>query len=220
VPGDDGVRSNLGIVNPGTQTAEVLGFVFAYGDDGELEHFGTFRMDVGPGGWVQQDIFRLVDLHDQVIENAYAIVAGDDDVVNPQTPLFTYVSRIDNRSGDAVFNQPFLNLRHEIDPDAVTMHYSIQGSGTFAPFAVVYPGPDGAEVDVLDPALDWTADVVTDANQILCLEAIGRIEGPGEGTVSACVSFTGPGGDEDPTCRECSGVAGDLCRVEACRHVY
>ena len=221
VPGPEGVRSNLGILNPGDHLAHVLGFVFAYDPDGTLRQLKTFRLDVGPRGWVQEDIFRLVELEDEVVENAYAIVAGDGLVVDPETPIITYVSRIDNRSGDAVYIEPFLNPRYELDPSQVTVHYSVAATFGFTPFAVRYPGADGDPVSVIEPDADWSVDVTTDANQILCLEAIGHVPGPGTGVVTACLGYTDPGGNsQDPVCRDCTGSAGDLCTVEVCRFVY
>ena len=221
VPGPEGVRSNLGILNPGDRLAHVLGFVFAYDSAGVLQQFEQFRLDVGPRGWVQENLFRLVDLEGELIENAYVIVAGDAVVVDPETPIFTYISRIDNRSGDAVFIEPFLNPRFELNPEQVTVHYSIEATFGFEPFAVVYPGPDGEQMSVIDPGADWSVDVETDANQILCLEAIGHVPGPGTGAVTACLGYTDPGGVTPvPVCRDCTGSVGELCTVEICRFVY
>jgi hypothetical protein len=218
--GPAGVRTNLGILNPGETPTEVLVFLMRSVDNAEADFLTMFSVELGPRGWMQGNLFELAGFADEDIDNAYAIVVGDHNPLDPVTPIFSYLSRIDNRSGDAVYVEPFLNLRYAAVAPEATVRYSLGSTGDFSPYLVSFPGPEGEVQTVLQPSADWSTEVVVDGNQILCFEVVGHVPEGGMGTADACLEYHVPDSGSGSMCRYCGPEAGEVCQLEICSFVY
>ena len=220
IVGVEGVRTNLGILNPGEEAVDVLVFVFNAADNQTAEFLATFQVDIGPYGWFQSDLFALAGLELEDFDNVYAVVVGDPTVIDPSTPLFSYLSRIDNLSGDAVFIEPFLNLRYSTEAPVATVRYSLETTGGFTPFYLTYSSSGDGDQTVVLPEGDWETEVTLDANRILCFKATGHVPIGSEGSASACMEFEVEGGGSGIACQSCDTEAGELCELEICEFVF
>ncbi len=151
-PGPDGVRSNVGFVNPRPEPCDVR---IAVIDQDTGEQVGVdVELELGPNGWFQDDIFDLVGAADQEVGNAIVAAA-----IGPLAePIFGYLSRVDNRTNDGTFmlafpgqTAPSTGLRMEIN-----LTYS-EGA-TIDTFT--YASPDGSDITVDNPPSGWSATLI------------------------------------------------------------
>jgi len=219
IPGDDGLRTNLGVVNPDDQDASVAVFIWKYAPTGELEYMGFKQFVVGANGWTQENLFGLVGDEDRSIENAWVVVAADNNPDQPENRVFSYLSRIDNRSGDATYIEPFLNPVYWVEPETVDVQYSIAAPDGFSLYSVSYPDDLGETVDVFDPPSEWTADGLAVLGQTVCLQVTAKVESGGSDPLEACIEGR-LGASTEVTCNQCAGDSGDLCQFETCRFIY
>lgn len=219
IPGDGGLRTNLGVVNPGDQDASMTVFIWKHGPTGELEYMGFKQFEVGAHGWTQENLFGLVGDEDESIENAWVVVAADNNPDQPEYRVFSYLSRIDNRSGDATYIEPFLNTVYFVDPETIDVQYSVSAPEGFSLYSVTYPDDFGEAVTVFEPPLDWTADGLASLGQTVCLEVTAKVESGESDPIDACIEGR-LGASTEVTCNQCSGEAGDLCQFETCRFIY
>lgn len=97
LPTAAGSRTNLGLLNTGDETVHV--FVFVYGNTYQ-DYIGRMEIDLGPLGWWQRNVFDEIGVS-RAVENA---------MVNPfvladEQPLISYLSVLDNASGDGTYVQ-------------------------------------------------------------------------------------------------------------------
>lgn len=98
LPTANGTRTNLGLLN--TSDDEVNVFVFIYGDSYQ-DYLGRAEIELGPYGWWQGNIFDLAGISSAV----------DNAMVTPfvlsefSQPLISYISVLDNASGDGTYIQ-------------------------------------------------------------------------------------------------------------------
>lgn len=97
-PSDDGVRTNLGVLNPNPETVHVLVFVSGPTTSDLL---GFTHFAIGPFGWWQGNVFELIDHASEVVETAWVYAISDD----PELAIIPYLSRVDNASGDGTYIQ-------------------------------------------------------------------------------------------------------------------
>lgn len=174
IPGAAGVRTNLGLVNSGSEPATFV--VFVQSPTAFEPGYGWTQIELGPGGWWQGDVFEAVGADGETVDDATVTVLNNDEGV-----VMGYLSRIDNASGDgtyiapitneAVFTQPLdWELEIELHPDSDQV--SIDSLKVFV---------DGVLTDeVTDPGgiEDFTLEgVIGDLN--LCFSVEG--EAPSEG---------------------------------------
>lgn len=164
-PGNDGIRTNIGIVNTGTDAMEVT---IAARDATTLADLGVYRFDIGPHGWFQGDVFDLLGLSDQDVELADVSVLGRDD-------LLGYLSQIDNRSGDGTFIAASLGGFIRIDPSGwelvATLTYS---EGTTIDW-FYYDTRDG-QVSIADPESGFTTGTLYfTPPATVCTRATGQV---------------------------------------------
>lgn len=106
-PGNDGVRTNIGIVNVGDESADVL---IAARDGQTLDPLGDVFVEIGPNGWYQANLFDLLGVGDQ------SVGLADIAVWCLEADLLMYLSRIDNRSGDGTFSVPSRKEYVRVEP--------------------------------------------------------------------------------------------------------
>jgi hypothetical protein len=185
-PGNAGLRTNIGLVNLGDEEERIS--IFAR-DSGTHADLGTRVIDVGPGGWVQRDVFALFGVDQQAIELA------DVSVFAPGSRLLGYLSRVDNRSGDGTFIAPTV---------AAFVH---SGSGEWELKAVLtfedammdwweYNLPDGTVVRVDDPESGTdTGTLIFTGPARFCARASGEAgPGPEWGTLEISIDRRPVGG--------------------------
>jgi len=218
-PGDDGVRTNLGVVNPGDMDAPLAVFIWKYGPTGELEYMGFKQFVVGAHGWTQENLFGLVGDEDEFIENAWVVVSADNNPDQPENRVFSYLSRIDNRSGDATYIEPFLNPVYWVEPESVDVRYSVSAPVGLSLYSVSHPDDGGETVTVFEPSSDWSADGLAVLGQTVCLQVTAKVESGGSDSLEACIEGR-LGAATESTCNRCDGDPGDLCQFETCRFIY
>jgi hypothetical protein len=162
-PGATGIRTNVGITNPNDVARDALVAVI---DQESQQLVGTIeRIELGMNGWYQGNVFDLVGAADQTIENAVVVVTGGD--------LFSYISRIDNQSGDATLILPFdaNNLY------AMSVEWEVTIALTLPPNAamsyVTYTGEDGADITVEGPEDGWSDTLHFMSPDEFCFSAEG-----------------------------------------------
>lgn len=219
IPGDDGVRTNLGVVNPGEQDASVAVFIWKYTPTGEIEYMGFYQMEVAAHGWTQDNLFGLVGDEDESIENAWVIVAADNNPDQPENRVFSYLSRIDNRSGDAAYVEPFLNPVYWVYPESADVTFSVDASAAHSLYAISYSVGEGEPVTVFEPASDWSMVEQSSLGRTVCMQVIARVESSGGPVLEACIEG-GLGASTNATCNQCQSEVGDLCQIETCRFIY
>jgi len=165
IQGEDGVRTNLGILNPSEDDQSVLVFVQ---DGSTLATLGGTHIDVGPMGWTQFNVFDLVGAADSDVSNAIVRV-----VSSPEPGLFTYLSRVDNRSGDATFVLPFDATGFHLLPRDWTVQVTFTYSGSTAVSDLTYTGEDGSDVTVESPPSGWTTSLTFTSPATFCFAANG-----------------------------------------------
>ncbi len=166
IAGEDGVRTNVGILNPGIDSQNVLVFV----QDGETgASIGAKHVDVGPLGWTQFNVFDLVGAADLEVSNAVVRV-----VSAPQPGLYSYLSRVDNRSGDAMFVLPFDATGKYLVTQVWTVQVTLTSDAQrTTPRSITYTGEDGSDVTVKSPQSGWTTTVSLPDPATLCFTAVG-----------------------------------------------
>jgi len=173
VPAEDGLRSNIGIVNIGDEEETVL----ITARDGEtLESLGTVFVDIGPNGWFQADVFALLDLDQQYVKLAEVTALA------PGTILIGYVSRVDNRSGDGTYTAPsyagFVRIESRIWELEATLTYT--GDATID--RVEYTTGDGlATFDSPESGFN-TGILLFNSPTTFCIRAVGET-GPQPGSI-------------------------------------
>ncbi len=164
-PGDDGVRTNIGIVNTGTEEAQIT---IAARDADTLADLGVYRFDLGPNGWFQADVFDLLGLADQDVGLADVTVLGPGN-------LMGYLSQVDNRSGDGTFIAASLGGFIHVDPSGweltATLTYS---EGTTIDW-FYYDTKDG-ELSVANPESGFTTGTLYfTPPATVCTRATGQV---------------------------------------------
>jgi len=94
-PTGNGTRTNLGVLNPNSEP--IRPFVFVYGDTLQ-DVLGQARVELGPLGWWQGNVFDLIG-ETAAVENAMVFVFGFD----IDEPVISYLSVVDNASGDGTY---------------------------------------------------------------------------------------------------------------------
>ncbi len=182
-PGPDGVRTNVGFVNPTDNSGRVL---VVLSEQDTVTVIGTEFVELGPYGWYQANVFDLVGAADHVTENAVVTC-----VFGPA--LLPYLSRVDNRSGDATTVLPFTaEVVYTIPTDwqvGLTLTYS---AGVTLD-SLVYTGVDGGDVTVNGPASGFTVDLEFVSPARFCYTATGTTDISG-GQVEVEVLTTRDGG--------------------------
>ena len=145
--GDDGVRCNLGLFNTRDDDDEVLIMVFDQATGDTVG--GVERVNVGPYGWVQVNVFELMGEGDMEVDNAVILVLGSQGVRG-------YLSRIDNRSGDGTFILPVAAESVYSIPAEWEVTLTLNYSFSVTVDTLVYTGEDGEDVIVTNPEDGWT----------------------------------------------------------------
>ena len=148
-PGADGVRTNIGFVNPSPDWAWVD--VIVYDGDGVTHRIvGRAAVIVEGGGWVQRDLFNLIGATQDAVENGWVEVDGF------HGALYPYLTRIDNATGDAVFIEPFPPFYYRIEPWHYRVEYTLDlEDGTTAEW-LEYAPSDGEIVRIQNPPDGWS----------------------------------------------------------------
>ena len=164
IAGEDGVRTNVGILNPDTDDQKALVVIY---DQATGATVGAKHVDVGPLGWTQFNPFELVGAADTDVSDAVVVVVS-------LPGVYTYLSRIDNRSGDAVFVLPFDATDVRLLPRDWTVQVTLTYSSSTTLSAFTYTGEDGADVTVESPASGWTATLGFISPATFCYTANGE----------------------------------------------
>lgn len=174
LPGADGHRTNLGIINLGEEEERVL----ITARDGEtLEPFASVFVDIGPNGWYQVDVFSILGLDDQAIKLAdVAIFAGGGD-------LLGYLSRVDNRSGDGTFIFPSSAAFVRIESRVWELEATLTYSSTTTVERVEFPDGDDGLATVDSPESGFNTGILEfDSPTTFCIRAVG-VAGPQAGSI-------------------------------------
>ncbi len=206
LPGDSGVRCNLGLLNTSNEDESVQIIVIdQWGGDiiGEI-----VRVNVGGYGWTQVNVFDLVGIGDQVVDNAVVLGLG-------HPSIRSYLSRIDNRSGDGTFILPVeAESVYSLPADwEVTATLTYSSSVTID--TLVYTGEDGEDQSVTAPPSGWTTTITFRSPAEFCYSATGASDDTSgqvtmevlrtrEGEATSRGRHTiGPGGEGPITIADC-----------------
>jgi len=182
IAGEDGVRTNVGILNPGDDDIDALVGVY---DEATGEVIGAKHVDVGPMGWTQFNVFELIG-------------AGDTDVSDAMVEVisfrgaYSYLSRVDNRSGDATFVLPIDATAVRIVPRDWTVQVTVTCSSSTTLTGVTYTGEDGSNVTVESPSCGWTTTLHFTSPATFCYTATGTTA-EGGGSMDVEVAYTPEG---------------------------
>jgi len=168
-PGPDGVRTNLGFVNPGEDDGDV--FVVLSEQD-TVTVIGTAYVELGPHGWYQANVFDLVGAADHVTDNAVVTCVFG-------RGLLPYLSRVDNRSGDATTVLPFTAQPVYTVPTDWQVDLTLTYSGGVTIDSLVYTGRDGADVTVSAPPSGFTVDLEFVSPAEFCYTVVGSTDSSG-----------------------------------------
>jgi len=173
LPGDDGHRTNLGIVNLSDEEARVM----ITARDGEtLDPLGTVFVQIGSDGWYQADVFASLGIEDQTVTLAdVAIFAGDAD-------LLGYLSRVDNRSGDGTFIFPSSAAYIRVESRIWELEATLTYTGDVTIDRVDYNTGDGLETFDSPESGFSTGILDFDSPTIFCIRALG-VTGPQSGSI-------------------------------------
>jgi len=173
LPGEEGHRTNIGIVNLSDEEHRVM----ITARDGEtLDPLGTVFVEIGSNGWYQVDVFRTLGIDDQTVKLAdIAIFANGAD-------LLGYLSRVDNRSGDGTFifpsNEWYIRVESRIWELEATLTYT----GATSIERVDYTTGDGLET-VDSPESGFNTGILEfDSPTTFCIRALGET-GPQSGSI-------------------------------------
>jgi hypothetical protein len=179
-----GVRSNLGIVNTTDDWARVVVMVV---DQENHESFATaFIPGAPPHEWLQQDLLELVRVPEYETDHAMVYVYTYAD------GLLAYLSRIDNRSGDASLVLPVSGQPVYIVPALWEVAITLTYSGSVNLSSIVYDGELGENVTVDDPESGWSATLSFTSPAEFCYQATGETGDTG-GSVTVMVERTRTG---------------------------
>ena len=171
-PGEGGTRTNLGILNPNPWNTTVYLWVFT--GEGSTQTIGRqASVDLGPFGWRQVDLFDLVGAAAEDVASATVTLASLGD-----GPVITYLSRVDNVSGDGTYLSAFPARVFRLDPQSweVTITLTYGSDAIASPvrdIVVVHTGPDGDDDTVADPPSGWFATVAASSGETFCYDATG-----------------------------------------------
>jgi hypothetical protein len=173
LPGDDGHRTNLGIVNLSDEENRVM----ITARDGEtLDALGTVFVEIGPNGWYQADVFVSLGIEDQTVTLAdVAIWAGGAD-------LLGYLSRVDNRSGDGTFIFPSSAVYTRVESRIWELEATLTYTGDATIDRVEYNTGDGLETFDSPESGFSTGILDLDSPTIFCIRALGET-GPQSGSI-------------------------------------
>ena len=186
-PGTDGARTNLGIVNTGAETREVI---FGVRDTATGDVVGATEVELGPDGWYQADVFQAVGAADQTVDLAEVQVG----VTSPAGNLLAYISRVDNRSGDGAFLAGVTGEFVRIVPRPWEVELVLSYSTPVVVDELTYTAPDGTTVTVPNPVSGYstgTLDFISPAT--FCWTVTGATHG-GTVTVDIYTSVDGSNG--------------------------
>lgn len=171
--GPDGVRTNVGVLNPGPEPCTVWVWVYDMDAQGFVGTFFRFD-DLAPNGWFQANAFELVGAADEDVANAgvYVMSRGEG--------ALSYISRVDTASGDGTFILPFPATNTYIVP----VDWTVQISLRYPPLSmtissITYTGADGVDVVVENPEPDWSETVTIRSPAEFCY----TVEGSGDGII-------------------------------------
>ncbi len=210
-PGPDGVRTNIGIVNTGDASREVM---VAIRESPSGEVLGGARVDIGPHGWYQADVFELVGAGDRIVEVAEVgtlSLAGE----TPDS-LLTYLSRVDNRSGDGTFVMGYFGEVIRILPHPWEVRLSLTYTVSVTVSELTHTAPDGSSVTVANPASGFdtgTLEFMSPAT--FCWSVTGQLAG---GSVTVRVSASDDTGQA--SLRTSGQDGGDTIDLSDCLDLY
>jgi len=206
-PGQDGQRTNIGIVNIGDETENVR---IAVRDGETLEDYGFKTVEIGPTGWYQTNLFDLLGEHSRTIELAEVVFFA------PGAELLTYLSRVDNRSGDPTFLTSNIKATVRVVPQAWEVEAILTSTGSAVVERFEHTGAD--ETVVVDyPGSDYTTGAHDFSSTMeFCTRVVGEIGSDTTGGVEVEIrsrfegqswgskrhiertTSTNPGGDPHP----------------------
>jgi len=185
-PGNAGVRTNIGLVNLGLEEETVS--IFAR-DAATRTDLGTREITIGPNGWVQRDVFELLNIDQQVVELADVAVLG------AGASLLGYLSRVDNRSGDGTFIAPSVGEFVRVTVGTWEVKAVLIYTDAFMHW-FEYDIPDGGVVVVDDPESGFdTGTLYFPGQGTFCARASGEAgPGPSWGTMEIKIDRRPVGG--------------------------
>lgn len=169
--GLDGVRSNVGLIN----TTDTIIYVFlSIFDSDSWMVIGQKSVFVQPLSWTQVNIFDFLEVADVEVDNA--VVIG---FVPDNSGVLSYLSRVDNRSGDGTFSLPFYDQYVYIMPAQWEVVPTLTYTDGVTVSTLTYTGTDGSDVVVENPDSGWTETLIFDPPAEFCYEVEGT--GPAGG---------------------------------------
>lgn len=214
VPGADGVRTNLGLLNTSDET--VTFDVWVFQDEPERTLVGFRRsLEIGPGEWFQADVFELVNAADRVVPSARVMFWDED----RGQGLIGYLSRVDNRSGDATYTDRVVPRRYRVTPLMYSGEIQLHYDGVLEVDSITYSGPDGGDVVVLEPPDGWIETAEVSSNRDFCYRFIAHVnEGEsGSAILQFSLQASGDGGGGAAAGFDsCDGEGPAQCVMEGC----
>jgi hypothetical protein len=188
-PGADGERTNIGMVNLFPSQTEVRIELF---DPESGEWLGPVTVELGPCGWLQQNLFDMFGVEEWEVDNTMVAVAG------LRYDVYAYLSRVDNLSGDGTFIMPVSGWAERTLPRVweitLTLDYT---EGVEAHLFIYDDGGPGESTLVGDPESGWSVTETFESPSTLCYAVYAEADDRGgEVGVERVLVVQGPGGGE------------------------
>lgn len=199
-PGEDGERTNIGLANL-VPVAESVGIELYDPDTGEWSD--RVEIELGPNGWLQQDLFRMFGLEDREVENTMVAVSG-------WISVYPYLSRVSNLSGDGTYIAPVSWESERTIPRTWEITLTLSYSEGVQAYAFTYGDGIGVTEIVGDPESGWSVTLTFESPALLCYSAYAEAsEGGGDLQIDHTHSIEG-GGHGSGSEHTGSGLAGQL----------
>ncbi len=170
-PGEDGVRTNVGLVNT-THTASTVSLELYDPATGQWSE--AISVEMGPFGWTQQDLFRLFGVEDREVDDTMVAVSG-------WAGVFPYLSRVSNLSGDGTYVAPVSREPQRTTPRTWEVTLSLSYSPGVRAYAFTYGNGISTTTVVGEPESGWSVTLTFESPATLCYSAYAEAgEGGGE----------------------------------------
>ncbi len=182
VLGPQGVRSNVGFVNPNPEPCVLRIKMVDQYTSGSVG--SEVELELGPYGWFQGDVFELVGAPDHETHNA-----GVEAVISPTSePIYAYLSRVDNQTNHGTFVLAFSGDLESGTGEFHRLRFTLTYTDGVIMDTLDYPGENGIEISVEEPPSGFTELLQLRGPMVWCFSLSGW--GSGGNLVEFVVVYT------------------------------
>lgn len=211
-PSAIGTRTNLGLLNPNAETIEFI--VFGYGPT-IADSIGIERIELGPLGWWQGNVFELLGDEFSAVETAWVLVGS----FETGRPVIGYLSTVDNASGDGTYIAAVDGKAIFTVPLDWTIDFTVEGTNATVDQLTVIV--DGGDPEVFaDLSSGATVTVESQVGEFVLCYSVDAIAAAGQtGSVTIEQIITPSYGPEEFRSHSESGSSGEFT-VDYCETIW